>query len=289
MKKIVTLAMLAVATMNASAQETFNLFSPADCDADGWLWLNTQEKIAKYVGTINEGDYTVDPNGKPIQMAFANITPDYPETVADPDVLGADEGGYVFGDEEFNAETALKGGIALAPASAQMSMNGGCLVLNLPSCATISLVLSSEAKMLGRTLMLSPNNGIDIDNTPAGGDPWTGDTKSIYAKASVFGQLHIAGQWKWEGIESLNNGYNTGVTFVSNEPVYFALQNCHKYTIYVHAIRVTLPQQDPTGISSVNTSNTVSEVFSLDGRQQAKVTRGLNIIRQNGVTRKVIK
>lgn len=289
MKKIVTLAMLAVATMSASAQETKNLFDAADCDADGWLWLNTQEKIAKYVGTINEDDYTVDPNGKPIQMAFANITPDYPETVADPDVLGADEGGYVFGDEEFNAETALKGGIALAPASAQMSMNGGCLVLNLPSCATISLVLSSEAKMLGRTLMLSPNNGIDIDNTPAGGDPWTGDTKSIYAKASVFGQLHIAGQWKWEGIESLNNGYNTGVTFVSNEPVYFALQNCHKYTIFVHAIRVTLPQQDPTGISSVNTSNTVSEVFSLDGRQKAKVTRGLNIIRQNGVTRKVIK
>ena len=289
MKKIFTIVMLAVATMSASAQVTKNLFDAADCDADGWLWLNTQEKIAKYVGTINEDDYTVDPNGKPIQMAFANITPDYPETVADPDVLGADEGGYVFGDEEFNAETALKGGIALAPASAQMSMNGGCLVLNLPSCATISLVLSSEAKMLGRTLMLSPNNGIDIDNTPAGGDPWTGDTKSIYAKASVFGQLHIAGQWKWEGIESLNNGYNTGVTFVSNEPVYFALQNCHKYTIYVHAIRVTLPQQDPTGISSVNTSNTVSEVFSLDGRRQAKATRGLNIIRQNGVTRKVIK
>ena len=100
---------------------------------------------------------------------------------------------------------------------------------------------------------------------------------------------YLRATFQVSSVESLNNGYNTGVTFVSNEPVYFALQNCHKYTIYVHAIRVTLPQQDPTGISSVNTSNTVSEVFSLDGRQQAKVTRGLNIIRQNGVTRKVIK
>ena len=52
--------------------------------------------VAPGESTINEDGYTVDPNGKPIQMAFANITPDYPETVADPDVLGADEGGYVF-------------------------------------------------------------------------------------------------------------------------------------------------------------------------------------------------
>ena len=88
MKKIVTLAMLAVATMSASAQETFNLFSPADCDADGWLWLNTQEKIDRYVGKINEDAYTVDPNGKVIQLAFANINPDYTETYADPEAYG---------------------------------------------------------------------------------------------------------------------------------------------------------------------------------------------------------
>lgn len=278
MKKFFTIVMLAVATMSASAQVTKNLFDAADCDADGWLWLNTQEKIAKYVGTINEDGYTVDPNGKPIQMAFANITPDYPETVADPDVLGADEGGYVFGDEEFNAETALKGGIALAPASAQMSMNGGCLVLNLPSCATISLVLSSEAKMLGRTLMLSPNNSIDNDNS-TGNDPWTGDTKSIYAKASVFGQLHSAGQWKWEGIESQNNGYNTGVTFVSNEPVYFALQNCHKYTIFVHAIRVTLPQQETVGIQeNILNKQERNTYYNLAGQRMTTPAKGINII-----------
>ena len=287
MKKIVTLAMLAVATMSASAQTTYNLFSPTDCDADGWLWLNTQAKIDRYVGKINEDAYTVDPNGKVIQLAFANINPDYTETYADPEAYGVDTQGYTILDEGVNKDECIKGGIVLAPASAMMSMNGGCLVLNLPSCATIDLMLSSEARMLGRTLMLSPNNGIDNDNS-TGENPWTGDTKSIYAKASVLGSLHGAGQWKWEGIESLNNGFNEGVTFKSESPVYFALQNCHKYAIYVHAIRITTPKQETVGISDIKT-NTVSEVFSLDGRRQAKATRGLNIIRQNGVTHKVIK
>ena len=198
-----------------------------------------------------------------------------------------DTQGYTILDEGANKDECIKGAIVLAPASAMMSMNGGCLVLNLPSCATIDLMLSSEARMLGRTLMLSPNNGIDNDNS-TGENPWTGDTKSIYAKASVLGSLHGAGQWKWEAIESLNNGFNDGVTFKSESPVYFALQNCHKYAIYVHAIRITTPKQETVGISDIKT-NTVSEVFSLDGRRQAKATRGLNIIRQNGVTRKVIK
>ena len=285
MKKIVTLAMLAVATMNASAQETFNLFSPADCDADGWLWLNTQEKIDKYVGTINEDGYTVDPNGKVIQMAFANITPDYPETVADPDVLGADEGGYVFGNEEFNAETALKGGIVLAPASAQMSTNGGCLVLNLPSCATIDLLLSSEASMLARTLMLSPTNGIDNDNS-TGEDKWTGDTKAIYSKATLFGKLHAAGQFTWTGIESLHNGNNGDLTFKSESPVYFALQNCHKYAIYVHAIRITTPKQETVGIQETITNKQERNAYyNLAGQRMTSPVKGINII----AGKKVIK
>lgn len=272
-----------------TAQAQYNLFDPADCDADGWLWLNTQEKIDKYVGLINEDDYTVDPAGKPIQMAFANITPDYPETVADPDATGADPEGYIVSDAEVNTGELIKGAIILAPASASMSANGGCLVLNLPSCSTISLMLSSEARMLGRTLMLTPGYDMSVDDSDAGADPWTGHTKSIYAKATVFGSIHSAGQYKWDGIETANNGNNTGVTFVSDEPVYFALQNCHSYAIYVHAIKVTTPKKESSGISTVSNDNGAIEVYTLDGRRLEQPVRGLNIIRQGSTTRKVIK
>lgn len=285
MKKIVTLAMLAVATMNASAQETFNLFSPADCDADGWLWLNTQEKIDRYVGKINEDAYTVDPNGKVIQLAFANINPDYTETYADPDAYGVDTQGNTILDEGVNKDECIKGAIVLAPASAMMSTNGGCLVLNLPSCATIDLMLSSEARMLGRTLMLSSTNGIDNDNS-TGENPWTGDTKSIYAKASVLGSLHGAGQWKWEGVESLNNGFNYDVTFKSESPVYFALQNCHKYAIYVHAIRITTPKQETVGIQeNIANKQERNAYYNLAGQRMTSPVKGINII----AGKKVIK
>ena len=285
MKKIVTLAMLAVATMNASAQETFNLFSPADCDADGWLWLNTQEKIDRYVGKINEDAYTVDPNGKVIQMAFANINPDYTETYADPEAYGVDTQGYTILDEGVNKDECIKGAIVLAPASAMMATNGGCLVLNLPSCATIDLMLSSEARMLGRTLMLTSTNGIDNDNS-TGENPWTGDTKSIYAKASVLGSLHGAGQWKWEGVESLNNGFNNDITFKSESPVYFALQNCHKYPIYVHAIRITTPKQETVGIQeNIANKQERNTYYNLAGQRMTSPVKGINII----AGKKVIK
>jgi hypothetical protein len=285
MKKIVTLAMLAVATMSASAQETFNLFSPADCDADGWLWLNTQEKIDRYVGKINEDAYTVDPNGKVIQMAFANINPDYTDTYADPEAYGVDTQGNTILDEGVNKDECIKGAIVLAPASAMMATNGGCLVLNLPSCATIDLMLSSEARMLGRTLMLSSTNGIDNDNS-TGENPWTGDTKSIYAKASVLGSLHGAGQWKWEGVESLNNGFNNDITFKSESPVYFALQNCHKYAIYVHAIRNTTPKQETVGIQeNIANKQERNAYYNLAGQRMTSPVKGINII----AGKKVIK
>lgn len=285
MKKIVTLAMLAVATMSASAQNTYNLFSPTDCDADGWLWLNTQAKIDRYVGKINEDAYTVDPNGKVIQLAFANINPDYTETYADPDAYGVDTQGNTILDEGVNKDECIKGAIVLAPASAMMSTNGGCLVLNLPSCATIDLILSSEARMLGRTLMLSSTNGIDNDNS-TGENPWTGDTKSIYAKASVLGSLHGAGQWKWEGVESLNNGFNYDVTFKSESPVYFALQNCHKYAIYVHAIRITTPKQETVGIQeNIANKQERNAYYNLAGQRMTSPVKGINII----AGKKVIK
>lgn len=285
MKKIVTLAMLAVATMSASAQTTYNLFSPTDCDADGWLWLNTQAKIDRYVGKINEDAYTVDPNGKVIQLAFANINPDYTETYADPEAYGVDTQGYTILDEGVNKDECIKGAIVLAPASAQMSTNGGCLVLNLPSCATIDMILSSEASMLARTLMLSPTNGIDNDNS-TGEDKWTGDTKAIYSKATLFGKLHAAGQFTWTGIESLHNGNNGDLTFKSESPVYFALQNCHKYAIYVHAIRITTPKQETVGIQeNIANKQERNTYYNLAGQRMTSPVKGINII----AGKKVIK
>jgi len=134
-------------------------------------------------------------------------------------------------------------------------------------------------------LMLSSTNGIDNDNS-TGENPWTGDTKSIYAKASVLGSLHGAGQWKWEGVESLNNGFNNDITFKSESPVYFALQNCHKYAIYVHAIRITTPKQETVGIQETITNKQERNAYyNLAGQRMTSPVKGINII----AGKKVIK
>ena len=293
MKKIFTLTMLAMAAMSGYAQ--YNLFDAADCDADGWLWFDTEAKITKYVGNATDKqdangfdwqNYTVNPNGKPIQLAFANISPDYPESFANEAIVGTDAAGKVEGDEGYVAAEAKTGAIYLAAASAQSSMNGGCLILNLPSCSTISLNMSSEASYLGRTMMVTPGYNMTVDDSEAGSNPWTGHTKSIYAKATLFSRLHNAGQWQWEGIESLNNGYNEGATFVSGNPVYFAFQNCHRYPIYIHGIKVTVP--NATSISRVAANQGKAEYFTLDGRRMQQA-HGLTIVRENGIVRKVLK
>lgn len=295
MKKIFTLFALAVlSTATVSAQE-YNLFSAEDVDADGWLWLDSEAKISKYVGVCDEENYTVNPNGKPIQMAFANITPDYPETIADPEAFGTDTEGYLFADEGVKKEELIKGAIILAPASAQMSANGGCLILNLPSCSTISLMLSSEGSMLMRTLKLTAGHAIDDDDSTSG-DPWTGSTKVICSKATPFGKLHSAGQYKWEGVESMNNSNNPGVFFVSNEPVYFALQNCHRYAVFVHGIKVTTPKQESAYVQGVSSTEAKgdAQVYGLDGKfvgtRSAKnnLAKGVYVVKQGDKAQKVI-
>ena len=78
MKKIISTFFLGLAcTIGVQAQE-YNLFY--DGDADGWLWVDSQEKIDKYVGLCNEADNKIDTNGKIIQMVPADIAPDYPPT-----------------------------------------------------------------------------------------------------------------------------------------------------------------------------------------------------------------
>ena len=138
--------------------------------------------------------------------------------------------------------------------------------------------------MMGRTLMVSPGYDMSQDDS-TGDDPWTGHTKAIYARASVFGSIHGAGQYKWEGIESLNNGYNEGVTFKSDGPVYFALQNCHRYPIFVHAIRVTTPKQESAGVRTLSAPTADAPVYNLAGQRIAAPVKGLYI--SNG--HKVIK
>lgn len=230
MKKIFTLLLLAMAcSVNMQAQE-YNLFDAEDVDADGWLWFDTDEKIEKYIGLCNEDDYKVDPNGKLIQLVYADQYPDYPAPYADSWWMGAGT------DGEIEGEGALTGSIIIPGASANMTANGGGFVVCMPSCKSYSISLSSEAKMYVRMMGTK-----DVNTSFTNYDV-------ISAKfATVFKPLSSAGMFTWTGIENLDNGNVGAYNLQSNAPIYAYFQSLSKYEMYIHGIKV-MTTTNPAGI-----------------------------------------
>ncbi len=232
MKKIFTLMLLAMAcTLNIQAQE-YNLFDAADVDADGWLWFDTDEKIEKYVGLCNEEDYKIDPDGKLIQLVYADIMPDYPSAYADSWFVGAGT------DGEIGSDGAKTGTIVLPKSSASMEENGGGIALKLPSCKTISFCISAEGQM---TAAVKASKDINTTFT---------NYTTIKSYLTGFMKLCGAGVHTWSGIETFHNNMEdeTDYTLQSDAPIYAFIVNTTTWRqLYIHGVKITTPTA-PAGI-----------------------------------------
>ena len=241
MKKGITTLFLGLAVaLGAQAQE-YNLFY--DVDEDGWLWFDSQEKIDKYVGLCNEDNYCVDPDGKPIQLIYANQYEYLPAT-ADPDFIGVGADG-----EDFGTEGYLTGAIVLPASSSTFAFNGGGFVVCMPSCTSYSICLSSGDKVFCRMLgTRDPNAKFSEVNT---------NTSSFLNGAYVnmaayaFKPLCSAGIFQWNGIEELNGGYPNPDVFKGNQPVYAYLQNGMNNDLYICGIRLTTTTNSTLSVSDV--------------------------------------
>lgn len=293
MKKIIyTLTCALACVFNAHAQE-YNLFPASDIDADGWLWFDTQEKIDKYVGICDEENYKVDPNGKPIQLIYADIMPDYPMSTADPYWIGAGKGG------EIGAAGSRTGALIIAGSSSLMGTNGGGFVVLMPSCSTYSICMSREGSTFLR-MRASKDINTNFTNYDA-------------IKAYAFLPLFSSGIYTWEGIEKLDNGYDDGYTLQSDQPIYAYFQSMTSDPIYIHGIRVTTPTNSTVGIKETTTNTThiffegkrvvLNEpaniyVYSIDGRLVANsygnemdlsgLTKGIYTVKAGQSTRKMV-
>ena len=244
MKKGITTLFLGLAVaLGAQAQE-YNLFY--DVDEDGWLWFDSQEKIDKYVGLCDENNYCVDPDGKPIQMVYADINPDYPATIADPDFIGVGADG-----EDFGTEGYLTGALVLPGSSGLVgTTNGGGFVVCMPSCTSYSICLSSGysvyCRMLGsRDANASFSNVITTTSS---------FVESAYINMSAHSMLNPlcgAGIFTWNGIENQDGGYDNPDVLKGDQPVYAYFQNNRNQEIYIHGIRVTTPTNSTLSVSDV--------------------------------------
>lgn len=209
------------------------LFEAEDLDEDGWIWFDTAEKIEKYIGVINENDYLVDPDGKPIQLVYADImSDDYPASEASAEFVGAGT------DGETGSEGSRTGAIMLQPSSGVTSINGGGFVVCMPSCYSYDICYSSNSRVMTR-LVATTNVNAPMNNCLPGctldsEDGW----RIISAKyAAVFNRLP-AGINNWEGLEELNNNTKPIATIQSEDSIYVWFQSATPDTIYIHGIKV---------------------------------------------------
>ena len=227
MKKLYFMMALILCAMSATAQN-YNLFSASDIDKDGWLWFDTQAKVDKYVGTCDEDNYKADPNGKKIQMVYADQVPNYPPTTVDPDAIGYGKGG------EVGTEGYKKGAIILAPASAAMQTNGGGILIMMPSCSELSINVSCESKV-----------GFQLCSTTDISTTFT-DYQVRGAWSPMFGAFANAGNTTKTGLETKTNG-NDNITIKSDKPVYVYFRNITKGEVYIHGIKVVTTTKNEEG------------------------------------------
>lgn len=279
MKKLYFMMALILCAMSATAQN-YNLFSASDIDKDGWLWFDTQAKVDKYVGTCDEDNYKADPNGKKIQMIYADQVPAYPPTTVDPDAIGFGKGG------ELKAEGYKKGAIILAPASAIGATNGGGILIMMPSCSELSINVSCEGKVTCRLL-----SSADINAT-------FGNYGVRQAYILGFKNFAGAGNTTVTGLETKTSG-NDEITIKSDKPVYAYFQNTTKGEVYIHGIRVITttkneeggeatpetPENDYTVKFTAETSDTERKVnVALSKSGKVSIDWGDGVKKENEIT-----
>ncbi len=270
-KTLLSLFVLLATTTGLQAQE-FNMFDPADVDENGWLWFDTQEKVDKYIGLCNEDDYKVDPQGKLIQLVYADQNPTYPATTVDPEIVG------VGTDGELGTAGAKTGAIVLPAASAFGSPNGGGFVVLMPSCSTFAINVSCERSISCQVLSTTDENTSFSEY----------EVRSAFI--SPFNVFASAGITTKTGLESLTNGFND-TTIKSDKPVYAYFRNLNKYEVYIHGIKVTTPKQESAGISDISAQeNVATAIYTIDGVKVSKdnLKSGVYIVRDGKNTAKYI-
>lgn len=237
MKKIVTLALLFAGAFTSAAYAQGNLFTPADCDANGWLWFDTQAKIDKYVGEANS-----DKIIKMVPTKYqVEVEPDIFENLkntASPTVYGAGTDGYLPGVDSTGATLgadAKQGAIVLAPATnAIMAMNGGGILMHLQSCYSLNMFFSCEGHI--KPVL----QGVD-------GTKETIDCSQI--KSFPFTPLNSAysGQTTWNNMQDIENAFSFKLK--SENPVTMYLLSGTNNDLYLHGIKVQV-YGEGAGISS---------------------------------------
>lgn len=228
--------------MCAYADEpTYNFFDPADCDADGWLWLDSQYKIDKYVGVLSS-----DKKIKLVPAEYVIEDPDYPGEemavvpTADPNIKGYNKMGTQGG------EGSKTGGISL-PMGVEGWLDddlGGGILVAMPDCFLFEVYMSQSVPKIFTYL----KGALFETNIPSdcyyiwdwGYDWWTDDYIPLSTDYVTSDDLTV---YVYEKEGSVLEGTETEYYMVSGEKgcggrtAYYA-NNGFETDLIIHGLRI---------------------------------------------------
>lgn len=253
MKKSLLLFAAMAACVGANAQTTYNYFDPRDCDADGWLWFDTQAKLDKYCGDTSE--FKIVLSG----AQYEDNEGQYAECVLDPKIFGYNAQGeqYVLNAEgeptDVRASGTWTGAIITPQAKSYGSQNGGGIMMYLPDLAEFSVAMSSEARLRQMIVMGSKEAG-EVERIDLG---------VVTGFAFPFTSMSDDCQYIWSNIQNARN-QNTGLTLESpaGTPVTAGFFNDMSTDVLIQGIKVFTYTQ--TEYPEYNPGSSVAELEAAD-------------------------
>lgn len=269
-KTLLTLAAFA-AFSAANAQQTYNYFDPADCDADGWLWFDTQEKLDKYCGFTN--DFKIVLSG----AQYEDSEGQFADCELDAEIQGYNK------DGEQGAAGTWTGAIIAPAAGSAGAQNGGGIILRLPDLAEFSVAMSSENPLYQMVLMGSKIDSEDVERIDLG---------VIRGFMRPFFTLTRDCQYTWSNLQNINNEV-TGLTLASpkGERVTAAVFVDITSPVLFQGIKVFTYTNTNEGaaVDGIEADdNAPVEYYNLQGMKVKGDEPGIYVRRQGAKTSKVI-
>lgn len=275
MKKLL-LTVAALSAMTAANAQTYNYFDPADCDADGWLWLNTQEKLDKYCGfnIPDEAEYKIGL----LSATWENSEMQFDEPYLDPNIQGYDA------DHQQGGAGSWTGAIVLCGsknANGADSANGGGIIMHFPDLAEFDLALSTESEYMCLGLLGAKGWVEDVD---------CNNIQTYYRLGAwIRNQLSDKGQFVWNNIQNVTNA-NSGLKLASpkGDKVTAVIRNNRGDDLLIQGIKVMTYTQT-SGISGITADEDAPvEYFNFQGLKADKDMPGVYVRRQGNKVSKVI-
>lgn len=271
MKKILlTFAALAAMTA-ANAQTTYNYFDPVDCDENGWLWFDTQEKLDKYCGYTN--DFKIILSGAQYEDADGQ----YADCELDPEIKGYNKTG------EQGVAGTWTGAIIAPAAKSSGAQNGGGFMLRLPDLAEFSVAMSSDYPLYQMVLMGSKVATGDVERIDLG---------VVRGFMRPFITLTTDYQYTWANLQNVKNEVS-GLTLASplGEKVTAGLFVDIPEAVLIQGIKVFTytKMSDDTAVEGIEADENAPVMFyNLQGVRVNGDEPGIYVRRQGSKTSKVI-